>query len=475
MTADGLSRARTKMEQADVPPAAIAAFERFYGLLESGATGVVPEADVAPVQDVPVLADLHVDVDAGHAALAQTAVIKLNGGLGTSMGLDRAKSLLRVRGEDTFLDVIARQVLAARRESGARLPLVLMDSFRTRDDTLAALAAHPDLPVDGVPLDFLQNREPKLRADDLTPVEWPADPSLEWCPPGHGDFFPALYGSGALQQLLDAGFRYAMVSNSDNLGATPDARIAGWFAASGAPFAAEVVRRTAADVKGGQLVRRTADGRTILRETAQTLAEDKAVASDAAVHPFVTTNNLWLDLRALLTEMERTGGVLELPLIRNQKTVDPTDKSSTKVIQIESAMGAAIEVFEGAAVIEVDRSRFLPVKTTNDLLLLRSDVYRSAEDHRLVAVAPAPLVDLDPDHYATIDAFDQRLPHPPHLTEATALRVRGDWTFGRDVEVRGAAELTDPGAPSQVPDGAVIDAGGVSAGGVDAGGVSAGA
>jgi UTP--glucose-1-phosphate uridylyltransferase len=470
MTADGLTRARTKMEQADVPPAAIAAFERFYGLLESGATGVVREADVTPVQDVPVLADLDVDGDAGNAALAQTVVVKLNGGLGTSMGLDRAKSLLRVRGDDTFLDVIARQVLAARQASGARLPLVLMDSFRTSEDTLAALAEYPDLPVDGVPLDFLQNREPKLRADDLTPVEWPADPSLEWAPPGHGDFYPALYGSGTLQQLLDAGFRYAMVSNSDNLGATPDARIAGWFAATGAPFAAEVVRRTPADRKGGQLVRRTSDGRVILRETAQTLAEDKAVATDAAVHPFVTTNNLWLDLQALKTEMERAGGVLELPLIRNEKTVDPTDKSSTEVIQIESAMGAAIEVFEGAAVIEVDRSRFVPVKTTNDLLILRSDVYRSTDDHRLVAVAPEPFIDLDPAYYATIDAFDQRLPHPPHLTEATALRVRGDWTFGRDVVVRGDAELTDPGTPSQVPDGAVVDAGGVGGTGVDAGG-----
>ena len=465
MSIDGLALARQKMTDGGVAPAAIAAFERFYGLLQSGATGVIAEADVSPVRDVPVLADLDTPAEAGRAALAQTAVVKLNGGLGTSMGLDRAKSLLTVRDDDSFLDIIARQVLAARVESGARLPLVLMNSFRTREDSLRALQAHPDLPVDGVPLDFLQNREPKLRADDLTPVEWPQDPSLEWCPPGHGDFYAALYGSGALDALLSAGFRYAMVSNSDNLGATPDARIAGWFAATGAPFAAEVVRRTPADRKGGQLVQRRSDGRIILRETAQTLPEDKAVATDGDVHPFVTTNNLWLDLQALKTEMERTGGVLELPLIRNEKTVDPTDKTSTEVIQIESAMGAAIEVFEGTAVIEVDRTRFVPVKTTNDLLVLRSDVYEATDDHRLVAVAPEPFVDLDPAHYATISAFDQRIPVPPSLTAATSLTVRGDWTFGRDVVVRGAAELPDPGAPARVPDGAVVDASGGVAGG----------
>jgi UTP--glucose-1-phosphate uridylyltransferase len=456
MSADGLALARTKMTDAGVAPTAIDVFARFYGLLESGETGTIPESTVEPLTDVPHLDDLDVDEEAGREALAATAVIKLNGGLGTSMGMDRAKSLLRVRGDQTFLDVIAQQVLAARAATGARLPLLLMNSFRTQEDTLAALARYEDLPVGDLPLDFLQNREPKLRADDLTPVDWPADPSLEWCPPGHGDLYPALFASGALQALLDAGFRYATVSNSDNLGATPDARIAGWFAASGAPFAAEVARRTPADRKGGHLVRRASDGRIVLRETAQTLPEDADAAADITKHPYFNTNNLWLDLRALAAELERTGGVLDLPLIRNDKTVDPTDPSSPKVVQIESAMGAAIEVFPGAAVLEVDRSRFLPVKTTNDLLVLRSDVYASSEDHRLVAQVDAPLVTLDPAHYKTIGAFDDRFPHTPSLVRAEALTVEGDWTFGRDVVVTGQARLADPGEPATVPDGAQV-------------------
>jgi len=462
MSANGLAQAQRKMTEGEVHPTAIDVFSRFYGLLESGETGVIAERDVAPLTDVPHLTDLDVPDGVARTALAATAVIKLNGGLGTSMGMDRAKSLLRVRDDRTFLDVIAGQVLAARAATGARLPLVLMNSFRTRDDSLAALAAYPDLAVEGLPLDFVQNREPKLRADDLTPVEWPADPDLEWCPPGHGDLYTALFASGVLQALLDAGFRYATVSNSDNLGAAPDARIAGWFAQSGAPFAAEVARRTPADRKGGHLVVRTADGRIVLRESAQTLPEDADAAGDIERHAYFNTNNLWLDLQALADELARTGGVLDLPLIRNEKTVDPSDKTSTKVVQIESAMGAAIEVFDGAAVLEVDRSRFLPVKTTNDLLVLRSDVYRLEDDSRLTAQVEAPFVDLDDDHFKTIAKFDARVPSTPSLVDASSLRVRGDWTFGAGVVVTGDAVLDDPGAPAQVPDGAKVGAEGIA-------------
>ncbi|MBO0922566.1 UTP--glucose-1-phosphate uridylyltransferase [Cellulomonas sp. zg-ZUI222] len=450
----GLDLAQQKMRDAGVPAAAVDVFTRFYGLLESGSTGIVRESDVDPLADVPHLDDLEVDDAAAADALARTAVIKLNGGLGTSMGMDRAKSLLPVRGSRTFLDVTADQVLAARAATGARLPLVLMNSFRTRDDSLAALAAYPQLAVDGVPLDFLQNREPKLLVDGLTPVAWDADPTLEWCPPGHGDLYPALYASGVLDALLAAGFRYASVSNSDNLGATPDARVAGWFAASGAPFAAEVARRTPADRKGGHLVVRRSDGRIVLRESAQTAPEDADAAADIATHAYFNTNNLWLDLEALSAELERTGGVLDLPLIRNEKHVDPTDRTSPKVVQVESAMGAAIEVFDGAAVLEVGRERFLPVKTTNDLLVLRSDVYAEDDAHRLVAVVDAPFVDLDPAHYALVGEFDTRVPHVPSLRGATSLRVRGDWSLGRGVAVVGDAELTGEGGT--VPDGATL-------------------
>ncbi|MEU2200361.1 UTP--glucose-1-phosphate uridylyltransferase [Isoptericola sp. NPDC019482] len=469
MSDRGLALAREKMQAEGVAPAAIETFTRFYHLLESGETGLVREADVEPLTDLPRHADLDVSDAAAQAALARTAIIKLNGGLGTSMGMDRAKSLLTVRddarGEEggalTFLDVIVRQVRAARQATGARLPLVLMNSFRTRDDTLAALAPYGDLAVDGLPVDFLQNREPKLRADTLEPVEWPADPSLEWCPPGHGDLYPALHASGVVRALLDAGFRYASVSNSDNLGAAPDGAIAAWFAASGAPYAAEMCLKTPADVKGGQLVVRKSDGRIVQRETAQTHPDDVDVSLDPTVHRYFHTNNLWFDLEALAAELDRTGGVLELPLIRNEKTVDPTDASSPAVVQIESAMGAAVAVFEGATAIEVGRERFLPVKTTSDLLLMRSDVYELTDDYRLVAQVDAPLVKLSKT-YKQIAGFDERFAQgAPSLRSASSLTVEGDWTFGAGVRAEGDAALADAGEPATVPDGATVTADGV--------------
>ncbi len=439
------------MSDAGVPQRAIDVFSSFYAQLEEGATGMIREADVDPLVDIDHAGAISLTDEECRAAAAVTAVIKLNGGLGTSMGLDRAKTLLPVRPDLTFLDVIAGQVLALRKELGVEMPLLFMNSFRTRDDTLAALAGYDDLAVAGLPIDFLQNREPKLRADDLSPVDWPADPTLEWCPPGHGDLYTALEVSGILDALIDAGYRYATVSNADNLGAAPDPAMMGWFAASGAPYAAEVCRRTPADVKGGHIVVRKADGRLVLRETAQTPDEDAAAAADPERHRYFHTNNLWFDLRVMKRTLEERNGILGLPLIRNAKNVDPTDPTSPQVIQIESAMGAAVEVFDGATAIEVDRSRFLPVKTTNDLLLLRSDVYGVGDDFRVRSqVGETPLVDLDRRFFTTIADFDARLPNPPSLVGAASLTVKGDWRFGPDVVVRGDVTLDDTGMAESV-------------------------
>ena len=457
MSADGLAQAQQKMRDGGVEQTAIDVFTHYYGELEAGATGIIREDTIEPLLNPDKLADIEVDPEVAREALSRTVILKLNGGLGTSMGMDRAKSLLPVRDGKSFMDLIAEQVRHAREETGATLPLVLMNSFRTQADSLEALEAHPDIAVDGLPLDFVQNREPKLRADDLTPVEWPADPSLEWCPPGHGDIYPTLLASGVLKKLLDAGYRYASVSNSDNLGAVPNARIAGWFASSGAPYAAELCRRTAADRKGGHLAIRREDGQLILRDTAQTAPEEMDFFTDEHRHPYFHTNNLWWDLEALYQALTERKGVLRLPLIRNDKTVDPTDPSSPAVIQIESSMGTAIEVFEGATSIVVGRERFLPVKTTNDLLLLRSDAYQLAHDGALTLdVDQAPLVDLDSNHYKTIQDFDERFPAgPPSLRSATTFTVRGDWTFEPDVTATGDAKLDGEGGT--VTSGTVLD------------------
>jgi UTP--glucose-1-phosphate uridylyltransferase len=452
MASAGLNAARDKMVKAGVDATAVETFAHYYRLLEHGETGMVPESSIEPI-DMESLADVRVDDDDAARAIATTAVIKLNGGLGTSMGMDRAKSLLCVRRGLSFLDIIARQVLHLRQRYDAPLPLVFMNSFRTSADTMEALARYEDLPVDGLPLEFLQNKEPKLLTKDLMPVSYPRDPDLEWCPPGHGDLYTAMRGTGLVDQLLEAGFERVFVSNSDNLGAVPDARVAGWFATSGAPFAIEAVRRTASDRKGGHFARRRIDGRIVLRETAQTLPGDQKALADLERHRYASTNNLWFDLRAMQAELDRRGGILGLPLIRNVKHVDPGDPSTPEVVQIETAMGAAIEIFDGARTIEVGRDRFVPVKTTNDLLVLRSDVYDLGDDWVLDLTASAvPFIDLDSDHYKHVGEFDKRFPEgAPSMKEASAFRVEGDFTFGRGVRVVGDVSLRAKAAQRVAP------------------------
>lgn len=443
MSDQGLRLAQEKMTAAGVHRTAVEVFGHYYRQLEQGVTGLIPEDTIDPLTDPPRLEDVTVPDDVARDALAQTVLINLNGGLGTSMGMDRAKSLLPVRDGKSFLDLLAEQVLAARAAYDIRMPLLLMNSFNTQEDSLASLDKYPDLRVDGLPLDFLQTQEPKIRTDDLTPVSWPDNPHLEWCPPGHGDLYVSLQATGVLEALLDRGFRYASVSNADNLGAGPNPRLAGWFASSGAPYAAEVCPRTLMDRKGGHLAIRKADKRLILRDTAQTSPEEMHYFTDEHRHPFFHTNNLWFDLLRLYETLLERDSVLGLPLIRNVKTVDPRDADSPKVYQIETAMGAAVEVFEGAAAICVPRSRFLPVKTTNELLLVRSDVYEVGEDAGLRAlVDPTPVISLDEAVYRKIDAFEARLPHgAPSLRQATSLTVRGDFTFEAGVRVIGDVTL----------------------------------
>src|SRR5919201_5996538 len=239
--ADGLQQAIDKMRADGAPEIAIDNFRHYYERLAKGETGTIPEDEIEPARDLPKAADLPEPDEEGHEALDRTVTIRLNGGLGTSMGMTGAKTLLEVKDGLTFLDVIARQVLGLRERHGIRLPLVLMNSFRTREPTLKALERYPELDV-GLPLDFLQGRVPKIRADDLQPVEWPADPELEWTPPGHGEIYSALLTSGMLDTLLEHGFEYALMANSDNLGATLDPRILAWFAREQLPFAMEVLR-----------------------------------------------------------------------------------------------------------------------------------------------------------------------------------------------------------------------------------------
>jgi UTP--glucose-1-phosphate uridylyltransferase len=444
-----------RMQDEGLPGVVVRTFRDQYTQLVKGRQGFIREADIQPVSSLPDVESFPADLATiGETALSKTIMLKLNGGLGTSMGLDQAKSLLAVKDDMSFLDIVARQALKL------DIRLMLMNSFATRRDSLAVLKQYPAL-RNGIPLDFLQHKIPKVTRDDLTPAEWPRDPSLEWCPPGHGDIYTALITSGALDELLEAGFEYAFVSNIDNLGAVLDSAILGYFVKHQLAFLMEATDRTEADKKGGHLAR-LPSGQLILRESAQCHPDEIEAFQDTSRYKYFNTNNLWLNLRSLDAMMNAKDTPLRLPLILNRKRVDPRDSHSTPVYQLETAMGAAISVFDEGTAVRVPRTRFAPIKTTEDLLAVRSDAFVLTDDFR---VTPNPdrelgpiLISLDPKYYRRIDDMEARFPWDvPSLVECETLSIAGDIRFGRDISLRGNVQLENrSGRQVTIDDGASL-------------------
>jgi UDP-N-acetylglucosamine pyrophosphorylase len=459
-SSDHFAEFERKMRGAGLSEAAIRAFRHNYDGLVAGQTGMYPESSIQPVADLPRFETVTHGRAPDAGLLSQTVILKLNGGLGTSMGLEKAKSLLEVKDGLTFLDFIARQILFLRSEHKVALRFMLMDSYNTSRDTLDCLRAYPDL-GDPAALELMQSRAPKVDAKTLRPISWSSNPQLEWCPPGHGDVYPSLLGSGTLDRLLGAGVKFLFVSNADNLGASLDVGLLSYFAASGNEFLMEVAERTASDRKGGHLAQQ--DGRLLLRESGQCPEPDQPAFQDIQRHRFFNTNNLWLRLDSLRELLRQHGGFIPLPMIKNAKTVDPRDKSSPPVFQVETAMGAAIGCFRNAGAIVVPRTRFAPVKTTGDLLALRSDAYAVTRDWRLVLAnqsqAQPPTLDLDPDHYRLTDQLEAMTAHGvPSLKECRELVVRGPVLLSNGNVFRGKVKVTNSsGQPRSLPAGTYAD------------------
>ncbi|MDB4283368.1 UTP--glucose-1-phosphate uridylyltransferase [Akkermansiaceae bacterium] len=445
MTQD-FAEIRTKMEGKGVHDVAIRSFQKAFESVASGSSTTISEDEITPADDILFYDELDSEADFDSELLGQAVIIKLNGGLGTSMGLEKVKSLLEVRPRVNFLDLMARQVLSLRAQSGQKVRFLLMNSQASSGDTLGHLAgAVPEL-GGADELELMQSWAPKLCRENLTPVSHVENPDLEWCPPGHADVYPSLSGSGWLERLLDEGAKYAFISNSDNLGAVLDPTLLSYFSKSGAPFMMEVTRRTDADRKGGHLAKRTSDGRLILREVAQCPEEDLEKFQDIKKHQFFNTNNVWINLESLRDVMAASGGVLALPVIKNAKTVDPRDPESAPVFQLETAMGSAIECFEGSLAVDVPRSRFAPVKSTSDLLALRSDAYELSDDGQ-IKLAPSrkgkpPVVKLAAD-YRLVDALENL--GVPSLIGADEISISGPVSFSDTVEVIGKVAFKNKG------------------------------
>jgi len=457
-TKDHLSAFVEKMQNEGLQPLVIDTFAYYYNQVLNGETGLVYDRQIQPVapNEIEDFDNLTKYAAAGQRALDHSVRIVLNGGLGTTMGLTGPKSLIEAKNEKSFLEIILNQA----ENSGVQL--ALMNSFNTHDATLAALTK---LKPFQTPRHFIQHKFPKIQQQDLSPASWPENPALEWNPPGHGDVFTALNTSGMLKHLLKNGIQYAFIHNLDNLGARMETSLLGYFSEHQFPFMMEVAEKTPADIKGGHLARQK-NGRLILREAAQCPQDEIAAFQDITRYGFFNTNNIWINLNALNTLFKKDH-TIHLTMILNPKTVDPRNENSPSVIQIETAMGAAISLFDGTTAVSVPRSRFFPVKSCNDLLSLRSDCYVLGEKDNLrinpqrsaAGRADTIKIRLDPKFYGKIDLLEERFKQGlPSLVDCESLSIEGDVFFENPVTIKGVVSIKNRHkTPAVIKKGTVID------------------
>ncbi|KAJ3689187.1 hypothetical protein LUZ61_018351 [Rhynchospora tenuis] len=402
---------------------------------------VVPYDTLAPAPE---------DLEATKKLLDKLVVLKLNGGLGTTMGCTGPKSVIEVRNGFTFLDLIVIQIESLNKKYGCNVPLLLMNSFNTHEDTQKIVEKYSNSNIEIHT--FNQSQYPRIVVEDFSPLPSKGVAGKDgWYPPGHGDVFPALTNSGKLDAMLSKGKEYVFVANSDNLGAVVDLKILNHLINNQNEYCMEVTPKTLADVKGGTLI--SYEGRVQLLEIAQ--VPDEHVSEFKSIEKFkiFNTNNLWVNLKAIKRLVE--ADALKMEIIPNPKEVD-----GIKVLQLETAAGAAIRFFDNAIGVNVPRSRFLPVKATSDLLLVQSDLYTLVDGFVLRNPArtnPAnPSIELGPE-FKKVGNFLNRFKSIPSIVELDSLKVSGDVWFGAGIVLKGKVTITAKAGKLEIPDGAVIE------------------
>lgn len=385
--------------------------------------------------------------------LSKLAVVKLNGGLGTTMGCVGPKSAITVRDGMNFLDLTVKQLEVLNEEFSTNVPLFLMNSFNTDSATKNIIKKYGQEPL--TIKTFNQSRYPRIGKESFLPI--PSSPIGEkesWYPPGHGDFFYSLQNSGMLDSLINDGKEWIFVSNIDNLGATVDTAIFDHVVKSGSDYVMELTNKTKADVKGGTLI--NYEGSARLLEIAQVPTEFKSEFTSIKKFQIFNTNNVWISLKAIKELLSQ--GPIDLDIIANKKVLETSGES---VIQLETAIGSAIAKFSKSHGINVPRSRFLPVKNCSDLFLLQSDLY-SLSSGRLFLnpekpFSNVPIVKLG-DHFKRVPNFLSRFSGSPKITELDHLTVTGDVTFGKNVTLIGTVIIVaNHGDRIDIPSGTVLE------------------
>ncbi len=377
--------------------------------------------------------------------LSKLVVGKLNGGMGTSMGCVGPKSLVEVRDSKSFLDLILEQTESLNQDWDQKIPLLLMNSFYTHEETQNHLSA---LRFSSEIIGFQQNKFPRLHSDGLSPLTPAKWGDQAYYPTGHGDFYQCVWQQGILQKLIDAGREILFISNADNLGAVVDPVILNYMDEFNIPFLMEMTAKTPADVKGGTLYQQ--NGKLKLLEIARVPDDKVDEFCDQKKFKVFNTNNIWINLVALKNRLKK--GPLELSVMVNRKNV-----GEIPVVQLETAIGSGLECFEGAVGLTVSRERFLPVKKTDDLLLVRSNIF-SLSNGKLIRDRkshPLPLIELG-DFLQDIENFQNAFSIIPGLVDLEELKIDGDVRFEGAACLKGKVHLQGLKKTLVLPSGAVL-------------------
>ncbi|XP_057315409.1 UTP--glucose-1-phosphate uridylyltransferase-like isoform X1 [Hydractinia symbiolongicarpus] len=389
--------------------------------------------------------------------LNKLVVLKLNGGLGTTMGCTGPKSVITVRNDLTFLDMQVQQIESLNNKYGCSIPLVLMNSFNTHEDTQKVLRKY--IHVNVKLYCFQQSQYPRLYKESLHTVAKTInmDDHESWYPPGHGDMYQSFYNSGLLSQFIEEGKEYVFSSNIDNLGATVDLSILNFLVNQKedekCEFVMEVTDKTRADVKGGTLIRYKDTLR--LLEIAQVPKQHVQSFKSVSKFRIFNTNNLWVKLDAIKRAVENND--LHMEIINNQKQLD----NGEKIIQLETAIGAAIKSFNKSIGVNVPRSRFLPVKTCSDLFLIMSNLYTIDNGTLMMnqsrQFSTTPLIQLG-HFFKKVKEYLHRFVNIPDILELDHLTVAGDVTFGRNITLKGTVIIVaNHGDRIDIPSGAILE------------------
>lgn len=392
--------------------------------------------------------------------LSGLVVLKLNGGLGTTMGCTGPKSVIEVRNGQTFLDLIVKQIRSLNETYGVNVPLVLMNSFNTDQDTAKIIQKYDSSHI--TILTFQQKQYPRILKHKLVPLPTSAKSpnNDDWYPPGHGDVYESFVQSDLYKTLLAQGKKYVFMSNVDNLGATVDVTLLNHLEKNGIEFAMEVTKKTRADVKGGTLI--DYKGTVKLLEIASVPKDKVEEFKSIKKFKIFNTNNLWVSLPSIETHLDALQS--QMDIIVNNKTIG----NGVQIVQLETAAGAAIQVFNKACGVVVDRSRFLPVKACSDLLMIQSNLY-SLHSNGTLALNPErkekmgddaalPQIKLSAE-FNKVNDYLSRFETIPNLLELESLTVAGDVKFGAHVTLRGnVIVMAQPlNARLDIPSGAVLE------------------